>query len=131
MALHIGSEGTVQIATNVVAEILSFSVDVTTNIIDTSSIGDTWASNQAGMNSFTGSLECHWDETDTDGQGACTEGASVTLSIYPEGSSSGATYYTGTAIVASIGRSTGGNDDTVKVSFSFTGDGALTTSTVA
>jgi len=130
MATHIGSEGTVKIGANTVAEIKSWSVDETANVADDSSLGDAWATHLAGMNSWAGSLDCHWDETDATGQGALTAGASVTLNLYPEGATAADTYYTGTATVTGISRSVGGNDDVIAVSFSFTGNGALTETTV-
>ena len=41
-------------------------------------------------------VECHWDETDTNGQEALDVGTSATIELYPEGADSGDAYYHGT-----------------------------------
>lgn len=129
MATHKGSEGTVKIGSNTIAEIVSWSLETTANTIDTTEIGDSWMSKVAGKNSWSGSIECYWDETDSSGQGAMTEGASVTLNLYPEGDGSGDTYYTGSVVITGISRG-GAGDSIVNATYSFEGDGALTTTTV-
>lgn len=53
----------------------------------------------------------------------------ITLNLYPEGNASGATYWTGDAIVTSIAYS-GSFDGIVEATFSFTGTGALDEETV-
>jgi len=129
MANHKGSEGTVKIGTDdLVAELKSWSLSQSANTIDDSTIGDTWATKKAGMNSWSASVECFWDETDA-AQTALTIGAEVTANLYPEGATSGDTYWSGSAIVTSIENSSA-IDGMVEASFSFEGNGALTESTV-
>ncbi len=130
MATHAGSEGKVFIGSDQVAEIKSWSLEVTSDTVDASIIGTSWRKNQATIKSWSGSFEGFWDETDTDGQGALTAGGTVTLNMYPEGDDSGDTYWTGDAIITSISYSAS-FDGIVEASFSFTGTGALTESTVA
>lgn len=131
MATHAGSEGTVRVgATNAIAEIRSFSVEETGDTIDDSTMGDTARTFIAGLKTFTATVDCLWDETNTLGQGALTVGATVTLNLYPEGASTGDTYYTGSAIVT--GRTINSSyDGLVEISISCQGTGALTTSTAA
>ena len=131
MATHAGSEGTVRVgATNAIAEIRSFSVEETGDTIDDSTMGDTARTFIAGLKTFTATVDCLWDETNTLGQGALTVGATVTLNLYPEGASTGDTYYTGSAIVT--GRNlTSSYDGLVEISISCQGTGALATSTAA
>lgn len=129
MATHIGNDGQVKIGANAVAEIVSFSLSESVNTADDSVLGDTSTSHIAGMKSWSGSVSCYWDETNTTGQGAMTAGASVTLNLYPEGSTSGDTYWTGTATITGIERSVS-NDTIVQANFTFTGNGALTSTTV-
>ena len=69
-----------------------------------------------------------WEETDTTGQGALTAGTSVTLNLYPEGDTTGYTYYTVTAIVTSISRANA-IGSLVTATFSFQGTNALTSAT--
>lgn len=129
MANHKGSEGAVYVGAVAIGELKSWSLSVSANTIDDSVLTDTWATKQPGQNSWSGSAEAFWDETDTTGQGALTIGAAVTLNFDPEGNTSGDTIYTGAAIVTSIERSSS-IDEMVNVSFSFEGNGVLTTSTV-
>lgn len=130
MATHAGSEGKVFIGSDQVAEIKSWSLEITSDTVDASIIGTSWRKNQATIKSWSGSFEGFWDETDTDGQGALSAGGTVTLNLYPEGNDSGDTYWTGDAIITSISYSAA-FDGIVEASFSFTGTGALTESTVA
>ena len=81
------------------------------------------------LTSFSGSIDCFWDEGDTAGQVALAVGASVTLVFYPEGADAGDTYYSGTALVT--GKTiTGSFDGMVEASISVQGTGAITTATV-
>jgi len=129
MATHTGSEGTVKVGSNAVAEIRSFSLEETADTLDDTTMGDTARTYKSSLTTFTGSLDVYWDETDTSGQGALTIGASVTLNVYPEGDTSGDTYYSGTAIVTGVTRSAS-FDGLVEASISVQGSGALTETTV-
>ena len=130
MANHTGSEGTVRIgATNAIAEIRSYTITQTGDTIEDTSMGDSARTYKAGLTSWSGSVDCFWDETDTNGQNALTIGASVNLRVYPEGGATGATYYSGTALVTGITRQAS-FDGMVEASFTFQGTGALTATTV-
>ena len=85
--------------------------------------------NQATIKAWSGSFDGFWDETDTMGQGALSAGGTVTLNLYPEGDASGDTYWTGDAIITEIAYNAS-FDGIVEASFSFTGTGALTETTV-
>ena len=129
MATHAGSEGTVKSGANDIAEIRSFSLEESADTIEDTTMGDTSRTYLTGLKTFTGSVECFWDETDTNGQVSFSVGASVTLVVYPEGATSGDTYYSGTAIVT--GRTiTSSFDGMVEASFTLQGSGALTAATV-
>lgn len=130
MATHAGSEGTVKVGSNAVAEIRSYSIEESADTLEDTSMGDTARTYKPSLTTFSGSLDVLWDETDTSGQGALTIGAEVTLNLYPEGDASSDTYYTGSAIVT--GRTiTGSFDGLVEMSITVQGNGALTESTVA
>ena len=130
MATHSGHEGLVKVSTNTIAEIVSYSYEETADVFEDTELSDGAKSFVVGQTGWSGSAECHFDESDTSGQGALDIGSSVTLALYPEGDTSGDTYRTGTALVTNRSVS-GGGGDTVKISFSFQGTGALTESTVA
>ena len=129
MANHKGSEGTVKVGSNAVAEIKSYSITETADTIEDTVMGDAARTYKPSLTSFSGSLDVLWDETDTTGQGALTVGSEVTLNVYPEGSTTGDTYFTGSAIVTSVAVS-GSFDGLVTASISVQGNGALSTTTV-
>ena len=129
MATHKGSEGTIKVDTNTVAEIRSYSIEESADTLEITSMGDTAREYVSSLTSFSGSLDVFWDETDTSGQGALTIGSEVTLNVYPEGDTAGDTYYTGTAIVTGVSRSAS-FDGLVEASISVQGSGALTPDTV-
>lgn len=130
MATHTGSEGTVKVGTDAIAEIRSFSIEESADTLDDTSMGDTARTYKSSLTTYTGSIDVLWDETDTAGQGALTIGSEVTLNLYPEGDVTGDVYLTGSAIVT--GRSVNSSyDGLVEMSISVQGNGALSQSTVA
>jgi len=130
MATHIGRDGIVKVGANTVAELRSFSIEETGDTVEDTVMTDTARSFISTLTSFTGSADVYWDETDTNGQGALTVGSSVTIGFYPEGATTGDTYYTGTAIVTGVSRSAS-FDGMVEASITLQGSGALTASTVS
>jgi hypothetical protein len=129
MASHIGRDGIVKVGSNAVAEVKSFSIEETADTVETTKMTDTARTHAVTLTSFSGSVDCFWDETDTSGQGALTNGSSVTLNLYPEGDTTGDTYYTGTALVTGVSRSSS-FDGMVEATISVQGTGALTSATV-
>jgi predicted secreted protein len=129
MATHKGSEGTVKVGSNAVAEIRSYSIEESADILEDTSMGNSARSYKPSLTSFSGSVDVFWDETDTSGQGALSIGSEVTLNVYPEGDTAGDTYYSGSAIVTGVSR-TASFDGLVEASISVQGNGALTESTV-
>lgn len=130
MATHTGSEGTVKVGSDAIAEIRSFSIEESADTLEDTSMGDTARTYKPSLTNYTGSIDVLWDETDSTGQGALTIGAEVTLNLYPEGDTSGDTYYTGSAIVT--GRTINSSfDGLVEMSISVQGNGALSETTVA
>ena len=129
MATHKGSEGTVKSGANAIAEIRSYTITETADTLEDTTMGDSSRTYLASLKTFTGSIECFWDETDSTGQLTLTPGSTVTINIYPEGSTSGDTYYTGSVIVTEKSI-TASYDGMVEASFSFQGTGALSETTV-
>lgn len=129
MANHTGSEGVVKIGTSTLSEVRSFSITETGDVIEDSTMGDASRTYKAGMKTFTGSVVCFYDETDT-AQIALTVGAGVTLNLYPEGTGSGDKFYSGSVLITSIERSAA-FDGMVEATFAFQGTGTLTLSTQA
>lgn len=133
MPTHWGNEGVVRVGSNAVAEIDNWSFNENVTPVDDSAMGDAWKTHipNSGMKGFQGSLECHWDETDTNGQRLLVAGASVVLSLCPEGYTTGDVYYTGTASITERGVNVQKDGSTIRASFNFLGNGALTETTVA
>ena len=129
MATHKGSEGTVKSGANAIAEIRSYTITETADVLEDTSMGDTSRTYLSSLKTFTGSIDCFWDETDTNGQLTLDPGSSVTINIYPEGSTSGDTYYTGTVLITEKSI-TASFDGMVEASCSFQGTGALSETTV-
>ena len=129
MAVHKGSEGTVKVGANGILEVRSYSIEESADTLETSTMGDTARSYVPSLTTFTASVDVYWDENDTNGQGALSIGAEVTLNVYPEGDASTDTYYTGSAIVTGVTR-TASFDGLVEASITLQGTGALTESIV-
>ena len=129
MATHVGTSGVVRVGGNTVGEVTGFTIDETNDTVEDTSLTDTSKSYKALRKDATGTVECHWDETDTNGQVALAVGSEVTLNLYPEGDTSGDTYYTGTAIVTGVSQAVtldGVISRTINVQFS----GGVSTTTV-
>jgi len=133
MATHTGSEGTVKItpsggSATAVGEVRSYTIESSAEVIEDTTMGNADRTYKAGLKTFTGSLEVFFDETDT-AQAALDAGAEVTFAVFPEGDTSGDTYYTGTAILT--GRTiTASFDGMVEKALTVQGTGALSETTV-
>ena len=129
MATHTGSSGLIKVGTNTVAEVRSFTLDTTAELLEDTALTDTSKTFQVGKKGATASVECFWDETDTNGQIAIAEGSSVALNLYPEGADSGDYYYSGTYLITANSVTTP-TDGIIEATFSATLTGALTRGTV-
>ena len=130
MATHTGSEGTVKVGANAIAEIRSYSIEQTADTTEDTTMGDAWRTHKTTLKAWSGTVDVFWDETDTNGQLALVVGAEVTANFYPEGSTTGDAYLTGTAIVT--GKTVSASfDGMVESTITLQGTGALTTGTAA
>ena len=103
MAAIAGKGGSARLGANTIAEVTSWSLDISADMLDSTSLGDDWREFIAGLNGATGSVEVKWDiPTDTLGQtalqNAMLAGTTVTLDLYVNATK----YYTGTAYVSSL-----------------------------
>ena len=134
MATTAGTDGFVKLSTNDIAEVKSWTLDQTLEILDASVLGTSGNRvKQASFRDWKGTLECFWDPTDTNGQvainTAMANGTTVSIVLQPEGEDTGDTQYTGTAFISSVSYS-GAFDNLVTATIAFEGSGALTTSTI-
>ena len=128
MATHHGKEGVVTVGGRAMGEITSFTLETTGDVVEDTSLTDATKSFVAGRTSFSGTIEMHFDETDTE-QETLLAGASISFVLLPEGNTAGDASYTGTGLITgmSINNSM---DAIVTRSVTFQGTGALTVGTV-
>jgi hypothetical protein len=130
MATSTGKDGAVYVGSNAIAELRDWSIEESSEMVADTTMGDTWVSNKPTTRSWTASFNVYWDPADTNGQAAMDGGSELTLNFYPTGNTSGLSYWTGDAIVASVSTSAS-FDGMIEASYSVTGNGALTLTTVA
>lgn len=123
-ANHKGSEGLVVVGTSAISELRGWEFDHQAETIEDTTLADADKTFKSGNKSWSGQATCWWDETDTNGQQVLDAGAEVGLVFYAEGTGTGATRFTGTALVTSVRRSAAING-IVEAAFSFQGNGAL------
>ena len=128
MATHHGKEGVVTAGGTGVGELTSFTLETTGDVVEDTALTDATKSFVSGRTSFSGTLEMHFDETDSP-QETLTAGSSISFVLLPEGNTSGDASYTGTGIVTgmSINNSM---DAIISRTVTFQGTGALTIGTV-
>ena len=128
MATHHGKEGVVTVGGTAVGELTSFTLETTGDVVEDTSLSDATKSFVTGRTSFSGTLEMHFDESNTE-QETLIAGASISFVLLPEGNTSGDASYTGTGIVTgmSINNSM---DAIISRTVTFQGTGALTIGTV-
>ena len=129
MATFTGQLGGVRIGSVNVAEVRNFEVDMQADTVEDTVMGDSWKSNKAIHKSWSASVECFYDHTNTTGQNAFPVGATVALELYPNalppGAPQGVPRLTGSAIVT--GRTVKSmHDGLVELSLSLIGEGTLT-----
>ena len=132
MATITGNAGIIKVDGVAVIEVRNYSLELTTDTIETTVMGDGSRQYVKGLSSFSGSCDVYWDPdhfedttgADIDGliQGAVGD-APVTLEVYPEGGTTvkwaGNIVVTGYSISAAM-------DGMVEASLSFQGSGGVT-----
>ena len=127
MAVHHGKEGEVVVGGSAVGELVSFTLETTGDVVESTKMADAAKTFIAGRTSFSGSLEMHFDEADS-GQTTLTAGASITFKLLPEGSSTGDRKFEGASVITGMSVSQP-LDGIVARSVTFQGTGALTIGT--
>ena len=127
MATHHGKEGVVTAGGSGVGELTGFTLETTADVVEDTALTDATKSFVAGRTSFSGTLEMHFDETDS-GQTQLVSGASLTFKLLPEGSSGGDRKFEGSGIVTGMSVNQP-LDGVVARSVTFQGTGALTIGT--
>ena len=128
MATHHGKEGVVKAGGTAVGELTSFTLETTGDVVEDTALSDATKSFVAGRTSFSGTLEMHFDETDSP-QTSLTAGSSIAFILLPEGNSSGDRSFSGTGIVTGMSVNNS-MDAIISRTVTFQGTGALTIGTV-
>ncbi len=128
MATHHGKEGVVTAGGTGVGELTGFTLETTGDVVEDTALTDATKSFVAGRTSFSGTLEMHFDETDSP-QTSLTAGSSIAFILLPEGNSSGDRSFTGTGIVTGMSVNNS-MDAIISRTVTFQGTGALTIGTV-
>ena len=128
MATHHGKEGVVKAGGTAVGELTSFTLETTGDVVEDTALSDATKSFVAGRTSFSGTLEMHFDETDSP-QTSLVAGASIAFILLPEGATSGDRSFTGTGIVTGMSVNNS-MDAIISRTVTFQGTGALTIGTV-
>ena len=126
MAAIAGKDGSAKIGANTIAEVTSWSMDLSTDMLDSTSLGDDWREYITGLNGATANVEVKWDlPNDTNGQtalqNAMLNGTPVTLNLYVNGSN----YYSGSAYISNLNVETP-VEDKVSATFDAQYSGAVT-----
>ena len=127
MAVHHGKEGEVVVGGTAVGELVSFTLETTGDVVESTKMSDSAKSFIAGRTSFSGTLEMHFDEADSV-QTQLTAGASITFKLLPEGGSTGDRKFEGASVITGMSVSQP-LDGVVARSVTFQGTGALTIGT--
>lgn len=127
MATYKGYNGTVKAGATPtsVGEVTSFSLTVSSDIVETSSLGSAYATNVGTLKRWSGSISANFDDEDA-GQALLVVGGSVAVEL----NAGNGMKYSGNAVIGELGVT---NDvaGIVSASFSFTGTGTLTETDVA
>ena len=84
MATHHGKEGVVTVGGTAVGELTSFTLETTGDVVEDTALTDATKSFVTGRTSFSGTLEMHFDETDTK-QETLTAGSSICFCFITRG----------------------------------------------
>ena len=127
MAVLHRKEGEVTVGGSAVGELVSFTLETTGDVVESTKMADAAKTFIAGRTSFSGSLEMHFDEADSV-QTQLTAGASITFKLLPEGSQTGDRKFEGESVITGMSVSQP-LDGIVTRSVTFQGTGALTIGT--
>ena len=103
MAAIAGKGGSAKISANTIAEVASWSLDISADMLDSTALGDDWREYVAGLNGATGSIEVKWDvPNDTNGQtalqNAILNSTTIALNLYVNSTN----YYAGTVYISNL-----------------------------
>lgn len=140
MASIVGNAGALKINGNTVAELRSYSIEITSDTIEQTVMGDATRQYVKGLGSFSGSADVYFDAShfaatgssgnDIDGEIFGTVGdAGCAIALYPEGDVGSSDKILSGNIVVTGYTINGSFDGMIEASISFQGTGALSYAT--
>lgn len=135
MASIVGNAGAIKIGGNTVAEIRSYSIEMTSDTIENTVMADSTRQYVKGLSTFSGSADVYFDAShmttnDLDGEIFGSVGDSgTTIAIYPEGDVGVSDKILSGSIIVTGYSISGSFDGMIEASISFQGTGALTYAT--
>lgn len=129
MARYKGHEGAAEVGASAIGEIESFDIEMTVAELDANIMGSDWTDVEGGQKSASGTISVLRDPADA-GQTALALDADVTLTLYPEGNTTGLTEISGSFKVTSVSRSVSVGD-LVKTTYNVRNKGEITVGTVS
>jgi len=128
MATYHGKEGSVYKDEAKVAEVTDWTYDIDTRAQEDTQLGDTGASETAGIPMGSGRISCHWYPGDSTGQKLLRAGSTINLTLYPTGTTNGNVKFAGSVLIKRMSLS-GGTQGMTKVEFEY--GGVLTESVIS
>ena len=128
MPRYKGHEGSVSAGGDVIGEVESFDLEISSAGLAANVLGSDWTDEESGMKSASGTVNVLRDPANA-GQAAMTVGDSVAFLFYPESNSTGLTEIGGNFRIVSRGTSVPAGD-LVKDTYSIQNKGAVTLGTV-
>jgi hypothetical protein len=136
MSSFVGNAGAIKINGATVAEVRSYSIEMTADTIEQTVMGDATRQYVKGLSTYSGTADVYWDPahftgtTNIDGEIFGSVGKAVaTLAVYPEGETGGSDKIMSGDIIVTGYTINGSFDGMVEASISFQGTGALTYAT--
>lgn len=134
MSSFVGNAGAIKIGGQTVAEVRSYSIELTADTIEQTTMGDATRQYVKGLSSFSGSADVYWDPAHWSTVGLnVTSGAvgaaPVTLAVYPEGDVGATDKIISGNIIVTGYTVNGSFDGMIEASISFQGTGALSYAT--
>lgn len=136
MSSFVGNAGAIKINGAAVAEVRSYSIEMTSDTIEQTVMGDATRQYVKGLSSFSGTADVYWNPdhftgtNNLDGEifgSVGDEGTSI--AIYPEGETGGSDKIMSGNIIVTGYTINGSFDGMIEASISFQGTGALTYAT--
>jgi predicted secreted protein len=123
---YTGQDGAITMGGTAVAELRSFSIDLTNNTVEKTVMGDDWKSHYTIQQEWSGSADIFYNQSSNvvSGISSITSGNSVAFIGYPAGSTAAYPKVSGNIIVTGLSIKTA-MDGLVEASISFTGNGAM------